>query len=106
MPDPAEQLQKIYLAGFELQSFEQFPTAVAAVKGNCMVLLQATPAGLQSIGQPGWRMGSGDRLGVLVEKEGKRFFQNKLNIVEATPERLAEVDAFRQEVENLLAPRA
>jgi hypothetical protein len=104
MPDPAEQLQKIYLAGFELQSLERFPAAVGVVKGNCIILLQATPMGLQSIGQAGWRLG--DALGVLVEKEGKRFFQNKLSIVEATPERLAELDAFRQELENLLAPTA
>jgi hypothetical protein len=41
-----------------------------------------------------------------VEKEGKHIFQNKLNVVEATPERLAELDAFRQELENLLAPTA
>jgi hypothetical protein len=104
MPDPAEQLQKIYLAGFELQSLERFPTAVGVVKGNCMVLLQATPTGLQPVGQAGWRLG--DVLGVLVEKEGKRVFQNKLNVVEATPERLAELDTFRQELENLLAPTA
>ena len=104
MPDPAEQLQKIYLAGFELLSLERFPVAVGIVKGNCIVLLQATPAGLQPIGQAGWRLG--DALCVLVEKDGKRFFQNKLNVVEATPERLAEMDAFRQELENLLAPTA
>jgi hypothetical protein len=48
----------------------------------------------------------GDALGVLVEKDGKNFFQNKLNVVEATPERLAELDAFRRELENLLAPTA
>jgi hypothetical protein len=104
MPDPAEQLQKIYLAGFELQSLERFPAAVGVVKGNCIILLQATPSGLQPIGQAGWRFG--DALGVLVEKEGKRFFQNKLKLVEATPERLAELDAFKQELENLLAPTA
>jgi hypothetical protein len=104
MPDPTEQLQKIYLAGFELQSLERFPAAVGVVKGNCIVLLQATPSGLQPIGQAGWRLG--DALGVLVEKEGKRLFQNKLNVMEATPERLAELDAFRQELENLLAPSA
>ena len=106
MPDPAEQLQKIYLAGFELQSLERFPAAVGVVKGNCIVLLHATPTGLQAIGQPGWRLGEGGLLGVLVEKDGKRFFQNKLNVVEATPERLAELAAFRREVENLLAPTA
>jgi len=104
MSDPAEQLQRIYLAGFELQSLERFPAAIGVVKGDCMVLLQATPAGLQPIGQAGWRLG--EALGVLVEKDGKRLFQNKLTVVEATPERLAELAAFRREIENLLAPTA
>ena len=104
MPDPAEQLQKIYLAGFELQSFERFPAAVGVVKGNCIVLLQATPTGLQTIGQPGWRLG--DVLGVLVEKDGKRFFQNKLSVVEATPERLAALQKFKADLEQLLTATA
>jgi hypothetical protein len=104
MPDSAEQLQKIYLAGFEIQSLERFPAAVGVLKGNCMALLQATPAGLQLIGEPGWRIG--ETIGVLVEKADNRVFQNKANMVEATPERLAELDAFRQELLNLLTPRA
>ncbi len=102
MPDPAKQLQNIYLAGFEVESPEQFPGTVAVVKGNCMALLQATPAGLQMIGAPGWRLGA--VLGVLVERGGKRFFQNKLQLVEATAERLAEWHAFGEELQNLLSP--
>jgi hypothetical protein len=104
MPDPAKQLQNIYLAGFEIESPERFPGTVAVVKGNCMALLKTTPAGLQLIGAPGWRLGAA--LGVLVEKDGKRFFQNKLQLVEATPERLAEWRAFSEELRNLLAPSA
>lgn len=102
MPDSAEQLQKIYLAGFELQTLERFPSAVAVVKGNCIALLQPTPAGIQIIGSPGWRMG--ELIGVLVERGGERVFQAKSNIVEATPERLHELEQFRQEIAKLLAP--
>ena len=104
MPDPSEQLQNIYLAGFEVESPERFPGAVGVAKGNCAALLRVTPTGLQMIGAPGWRIGSG--LGVLVEKNGKQFFQNKLELIEATAERLAEWRAFRFELENLLIPTA
>lgn len=104
MPDSAEQLQKIYLAGFELEALDRFPGAVAVVKGNCMAMLRTTAGGLQIIGAPGWRIG--ELLGVLVEREGQRFFQHKSNWIEATPERLRELQEFRQALENLLAPTA
>ena len=55
--DSAEQLQRIYLAGFELQTFDRFPKAVGVVRGECIALLEATPGGLTMIGTPGWRMG-------------------------------------------------
>jgi hypothetical protein len=34
MPDPAEQLQQIYLAGFEIETFERFPKCVGVVRDN------------------------------------------------------------------------
>ena len=104
MPDPAEQLQRIYEAGFEVERLWRFPNAVGAIRGNCIALLETTPDGLKIVGTPGWRMG--DVIGVLVEKDGKRVFQNKTNIVEATPERLAELERFRRELEKQLIPRA
>lgn len=102
--DPAEQLQRIYLAGFELQTFDLFPKAIGVTKGNCVALLTPTPTGLTTIGAPGWRMG--EVLGVLTEFKGQKVFQAKADIVEATPERLAELEQFQQELKQLLAPTA
>lgn len=104
MPDPAKQLEGIYLAGFEIETIERFPNAVGVRKGNCIALMQAAADGLRIIGQPGWRMG--EVLGVLVERAGQRVFQAKDKLVEATPERLAELESFRRELEDLLSPRA
>jgi hypothetical protein len=104
MPDPAEQLQRIYLAGFELQTFDRYPNAVGAIKGGCIALLQPTPIGLQMIGLPGWRMG--EVLGVLVEKNGRSVFQAKSEEIEATPDRIAELEQFRRELAELLMPTA
>ncbi len=104
MPDPAKQLEAIYLAGFEIESFERFPNLLGLRKGNCIALVQASPDGLRIIGQAGWRMG--ELLGVLVERAGKQVFQAKSELVEATPERLRELEGFRHELEDLLSPRA
>ncbi|MGE5112848.1 MAG: hypothetical protein ACM3JB_18440 [Acidobacteriaceae bacterium] len=102
--DPSEQLQRIYLAGFELQTFDRFPKTIGVVKGNCVALLTPTPMGLTTIGAPGWRMG--EVLGVLTEVQGRKVFQAKSELVEATPERLEELARFREELTSLLSPTA
>jgi hypothetical protein len=48
----------------------------------------------------------GKVLGVLVERSGKKVFQAKSELVEATAERLAELENFREELEALMSPRA
>jgi hypothetical protein len=100
MPDSAEQLQRIYLAGFELQTFERFPKCIGVVRENCVALLVAGADGLQILGAPGWRMG--ESLGVLTEREGRKVFQAKSEIVEATAERLAALRKFREELTQTL----
>ena len=104
MADPAQQLQAIYLAGFAIETFERFPNAVGLTKGSCIALVEPTAQGLRLIGQPGWQMG--EVLGVLVERAGGRMFQSKTELVDATPERLAELESFRQELEGLMSAQA
>jgi hypothetical protein len=98
--DSAEQLQRIYLAGFELQTFDRYPKCVGAIRDHCIALLVAGVDGLQVLGTPGWRMG--EVMGVLTEREGRQVFQAKSQIVEATPERLAVLQKFRQDLVKLL----
>jgi hypothetical protein len=100
MPDAAEQLQRIYLAGFELQTFERYPKCIGVIRNNCIALLVPGVDGLQILGTPGWRMG--EVMGVLTEREGRQVFQAKTEIVEATPERLATLQKFRQDLTKLL----
>jgi hypothetical protein len=100
MPDSAEQLQRIYLAGFELQTFERYPKCIGVSRDNCIALLVPGADGLQILGTPGWRMG--EVMGVLTEREGRQVFQAKTDIVEATPERLESLRMFRQDLTNLL----
>ena len=96
MPDSAEQLQKIYLAGFEIQTFERYPRAVGIARGNIMALVLPLPDGLQIIGMPGWKIG--EELGVLTEKGGEQVFQWKSETIPATDERLAELHRFWEDL--------
>jgi hypothetical protein len=104
MPDPAEQLQRLYLDGFELQTFDRYPNSIGVLRDGCIALLRAAPSGFEMIGTPGWRMG--EVLGVLVNRDGRRLFQAKAETVEATPERLEALRRFRDDLEQLLNPTA
>jgi len=100
MPDPAEQLQRLYMAGFELQTFERFPKCVGVVRGECIALLVPSVGGMQVLGTPGWRLG--EVIGVLTEESGRQVFRAKNEVVEATPERLEALSSFRSDLRNIL----
>ena len=98
--DPASQLQRIYLAGFELETFDRFPKCVGVVRDGCVALLVPGVDGMQILGSPGWRMG--EAIGVLTAVGSKQVFQYKEQIVEATPERLAALAKFSSDLTELL----
>src|SRR5882762_11976594 len=90
--DSAEQLQKLYLAGFELETFERFPKAIGVVRNNCIAFLVPGPDGLQILGNIGWRMG--ESLGPLVERDGRQVFVHKGEIIEASKEKVLALKQF------------
>jgi len=100
MPDSARQLQQIYLAGFELKTFDRFPKCVGVVSAECVAMLVHGPEGLQILGTPGWAIG--EVIGVLTEVGGRKVFQAKQEMVEATAERLEQLRRFREDLGQLL----
>jgi hypothetical protein len=102
--DAAEQLQRLYVAGFDLQTFERFPNSVGVVRGDCVALFRVTPSGLEMVGTPGWRMG--EVMGVLTTISGRRVFEYKQETLDATPERLAALDRFREDLTTILSSHA
>ena len=102
MPDPAEQLARIYQAGFDITQLERYPGVAAVVRNDVIALLRPTPAGLEMIGTPGWKIG--ETIGILVEKGGSKVFQSKSTLLEATPERLSLLEAFRKDLTQHLLP--
>src|SRR5262252_3106709 len=97
---PEEQLQRLYVAGFDLQTFDRFPKAIGVLRDNCIAFLVPGPEGLQILGNVGWRMG--ESLGPLVERDGTKVFVYKGEILEATPERMATFERFRMDLKALL----
>jgi hypothetical protein len=98
---PEEQLQRLYMAGFELQTFERFPQAIGVTKnGYIAFLIPGGPEGLQILGNVGRRMG--ESLGPLVERNDRAVFLHKQEIIEATSEMIAELNAFKSELKSLL----
>ena len=104
MADSAEQLQRLYLAGFELQTFERYPKCIGVMREGCVALLVPGVDGLQILGTPGWRMG--EVMGVLTERDGLKLFQAKNEVVEATPERLATLRKFDADLKQILGRTA
>jgi hypothetical protein len=102
MADPAAQLARIYQAGFEITQLERYPGVAAVVRDEVIALLRPTPAGLEMVGTPGWKIG--ESIGVLIEKNGGRYFQSKSQLVELTPERSKLLEAFRRDLGELLLP--
>ena len=100
MADSAEQLQRLYLAGFELQMFERYPKCVGVVRGDCVAVLVPGVDGVQILGTPGWRMG--EVMGVLTDKDGHKVFQAKSEVLAATPERIEILSRFREELNQII----
>src|SRR5205807_10477447 len=100
MPDPSEQLQRLYIAGFDLQTFERFPKAIGVLRDGCIAVLVPGPDGLQILGNVGWRMG--ESLGPLVERGGQKVFVHKQETLEATPERIATLERFQGDLKAVL----
>ena len=101
--DSAEQLQRLYLAGFELQTFDRFPKCIGVIRDDCIALLVPGVDGLQMLGTPGWRMG--EVMGVLTEIDGRKVFQAKSEVVDATPERLEALLQFREDLNKVISKR-
>jgi hypothetical protein len=88
------------LAGFELETFDRFPKAIGVLRDDCIAFLVPGPDGLQILGNVGWRMG--ESMGPLVERGGRKVFVHKQEILEATPERIATLERFRNDLQRLL----
>lgn len=101
-PQQIEVLERLRDAQFSFRSFPLYASYVAAVKGNCAVLLAPVPdGGMRIYGEPCYLVAG--NMAVRTKRDGRDWFVWKKEQVEATPARLEEL---RQFVENVRAALA
>lgn len=104
-PEHLAALQRLRAAGFALVAFPMYERHVGVRRGDCALLVAPGPDGrLGVFGEPCWLVEG--KLAVRVRQQGREWFVCKQARVEATPERLAELAAFRAEIEQMLAAHA
>jgi hypothetical protein len=98
-------LERLVSDGFSIVAFPLYANAVGVRKGSCAALLDPIAAGgFRLFGEPCVLLDG--NLTVRVTDKGKSWFVWKKQRVEATPERIAELDRFVSEVKLFLEPRA
>lgn len=94
-------LERIASRGFNIVAFPLYANAVGVRKGNCAALLDPiSNGGLRLYGEPCFLLEG--NLSVRVTEKGKTWFVWKKQRIEATAERISELEAFVGELKLLL----
>jgi hypothetical protein len=98
-----EILQRLIAKEFTLVAFPLYANAVGVRKGSCAALLDPIPnGGFRLFGEPCVLLEG--NLTVRITEKGKTWFVWKKQRLEATPERLSELEKFVSELKFLLEP--
>lgn len=96
-PKHVASLEGLHARGFEIVAFPMYASYVGLRKGNCAALVEPLErGGFKVFGEPTILLGG--NFSVRVKKDGRAWFVWKQDRVEATPERLAELTAFSDEL--------
>lgn len=97
----ARTLERLQAQGFQILAFGLYPNYLGVRKGNCAALLAPViTEGFAVYGTPTWLVG--DNFGVRLKRNDGEWFVWKKERVEATPERVAELERFSADLANAL----
>ena len=97
-------LERFISGGFSIVAFPLYANAVGIRKGDYAALLDPLAGGGFRLFGEACALLDGN-LAVLVKENGKSWFVWKKQRVEATPERISELNGFVSELRSLLEPR-
>ncbi len=98
-------LERLQQRGFETVAFPMYSAYVGVRKGNCAALLVPSGTnGFAIFGEPAYLVGG--NLSVRVLRSDGHYFVRKGDQLEATPERISELDTFAAELAASLLPVA
>jgi hypothetical protein len=97
-------LERLHRSGHEIVAFPMYANYVGIRKGNCAALLAPVASGgFRIYGTPAYLIAG--NFSVRVTQNGQECFVWKKEKLEATPARLAELDAFAAELSESLLPQ-
>ena len=100
-PQQIAVLERFAAQGFRVVAFPLYESALSVRKGNCAALLGPVAGGsMKLVAEPCYLVEG--NLSVRLTRAGKQWFVWKRKQLEATPERLAELQRFTEELGNLL----
>jgi hypothetical protein len=96
-----QMLERLFAAGFRPIAIPPYESALCVRKGNCAALLAAeSHAGIRLLAPPSYLVEG--NLSVKLKRGSGEVFVWKKKEVEATPEKLRELELFRQELTEIL----
>jgi len=100
-PLQMKMLERLFTAGFRPVAIPPYESALCVRRGECVAVLSAVPnGGLQMLSPPSYLVDG--NLSVKLKKGNREVFVWKKSELDATPERLQDLAAFRQELTELL----
>ena len=103
-PQQIAMLERFISSGFSIVAFPLYANAVGMRKGNYAALLDPLAGGgFRLFGEPCALLEG--NLAVRITEKGKSWFVWKKLRLEATPERISELNGFVSELKTLLEPR-
>jgi hypothetical protein len=103
-PNQISILERVASQGFSIVAFPLYANAVGVRKGSCAALLDPVKnGGFQLFGEPCYLLEG--NLTVRVTQKGKTWFVWKKQRLEATAQRLAELEKFVDELKLQLEPQ-
>ena len=100
-PQQMQVIERLFAAGFRPIAIPPYESALCMKRGNCAAVLAPVPnAGMRLLAPPSFVV-EGNLSAKLKRGSGEVFVWKKKE-VEATPERLKELEMFRQEICEIL----
>jgi hypothetical protein len=100
-PQQMQALQRLFAAGFRPIAIPPYESALCMRRGDCAAVLSPVPnGGLKLLAPPSYLVDG--NLSVRIKRGAAEVFVWKKTELPATPERLRELELFRQELTDLL----
>jgi len=100
-PQQMQTMERLFEAGFRPIAIPPYENALCLEKGECAAVLAPVPnGGLKVLAPPSFLVAG--NLSVKLKRSSGDVFVWKKNEVEATPDRLEELERFRRELVQIL----